>query len=114
MIRRRSFLGLSLALLPAAAFAQTATAPAQPQRRRMADRKFDDLTSKQKRRVEQRLAGTGHQPLSAEEARRRWDGMSTKQRQMAMRNPIRKHRNRHQPAQPQQPAQPPAAQQPPA
>jgi len=108
MIRRRSFLSLSLALLPAAALAQTATAPAQPQRRRMADRKFDDLTSKQKRRVEQRLAGTGHQPLSAEEARRRWDGMSTEQRQVAMRNPTRKHRNR------QQPAQPPAAQQPPA
>lgn len=112
MIQRRSLLGL-LALLPAAAVAQTAAAPAQPQRRKLVEKKFDEMTPKQRRRVEQRLAGTGHQPLSADDARRRWDGMSTEQRQVAMRNPSRKHRNRQQPA--QQPAtQPPAAQQPPA
>lgn len=100
MHRRRAVLGLALSLLPLPALAQPAPTaespsappppaeprrPRQPQRPPLAELDFDQMTPRQRRRVQERLAGEGRPPLSPEEARRMWNGMDQRQRRNAMR-----------------------------
>ncbi len=97
---RRSLLGLALGLVPALAFAQAAApgiappgtappgaAPPRAERSRITAMSFDEMTPRQRRKTQQRLAGAGNSPMPAEEARRTWDGMNPQQRREAARRP---------------------------
>ena len=99
-MQRRAFLGLSLAtaFLAASAAAQPrdgGMVPPPPadqgptrqprQKPRLVDLDYDRMTARQKRKLQQRLAGEGNPPLPAEEARRVWAGMDRGQRRSMMR-----------------------------
>ncbi len=103
MHHRRSLFALPLlaALLPAAAAraqTQDMAPPADGMGRAdrpRADRKkdkpklydldYDAMSPRQRKRLQQALAGEGGTPLSAEEARQRWGAMDTRQRRDAIR-----------------------------
>jgi hypothetical protein len=94
MQRRAALLGLATLLLgPATARAQAGMPQPPPAaaprdrgaRRPTVEMSFDELPPARRRLIQQRLAGEGNPPLSADEARRQWDGMTQLQRRLATR-----------------------------
>jgi hypothetical protein len=94
MQRRAALIGLATLLMaPAAACAQTGmpepaqSRPGDRPRRPIVEMSFDELPPGRRRRVQQQLAGEGNPPLSPDDARRQWDGMTQGHRRLATRRP---------------------------
>jgi hypothetical protein len=86
-MHRRSLLGLVLAMAPAAALAQQAPPPGGQQRARpkLAEMEWGQMSSRQRQRVAQALAGAGQPAMLPDQAQQTWTGMNQGQRRQAIR-----------------------------